>query len=229
MSDLKNILLRLLMNRLFFLAVALISLSATGQSNPKTSVNGCGSGWNTYLVPDSIPLLQCNFNNSCNAHDLCYGVCEKSSSGICLYRKCKKGGELYNSDQCLTDNAIIQSRIEAKARRSKCDINLYKNIKSQNKNKPVCAAFAIVYISAVKEWGNPAFNGMDDLKSEAAKEQGQEAYENAIRAYFKKGTDKQFKTFVTAWEENRSTVDFNEPLQFTAKTGLKNKEMKDIK
>ncbi|MBH0047928.1 MULTISPECIES: hypothetical protein [Pseudoalteromonas] len=30
------------------------------------SANGCGTGWNTYLVPD-YP-----FENSCNQHDLCY-------------------------------------------------------------------------------------------------------------------------------------------------------------
>lgn len=43
-------------------------------------VNGCGSGWNTYLVPDMdylslIELAWIDFTKACNAHDKCYGTC----------------------------------------------------------------------------------------------------------------------------------------------------------
>ena len=55
------------------------SLKAQGATTSVPSLpgpNGCGTGWNTWLVPDSLPVLSCAFESACNAHDVCYGKCE---------------------------------------------------------------------------------------------------------------------------------------------------------
>ena len=49
------------------------------------TVNGCGSGWNTYLVPDrdySIIgyLFDVDFKVACNKHDACYGTCAENKA-----------------------------------------------------------------------------------------------------------------------------------------------------
>lgn len=51
------------------------------------TVNGCGSGWNTYFVPDMdylslIELAWIDFSKACNEHDKCYGTCG-SDKGLC--------------------------------------------------------------------------------------------------------------------------------------------------
>ena len=48
----------------------------------KPSVNGCGSGWSKYLVPDRdyltwFALEDADFGPACDNHDRCYGTCGK--------------------------------------------------------------------------------------------------------------------------------------------------------
>ncbi|MBR3924663.1 MAG: hypothetical protein IKJ45_16210, partial [Kiritimatiellae bacterium] len=49
------------------------------------SVNGCGSGWNTYLVPDADysiigKIFGVDFEVACNRHDRCYGTCAENKN-----------------------------------------------------------------------------------------------------------------------------------------------------
>ena len=67
------------------LTIFLIVPSAVAQTLPQpTAPNGCGTGWNRYFVPDSIPLFQCQFKSCCDNHDVCYGKCESSVAGVCV-------------------------------------------------------------------------------------------------------------------------------------------------
>ena len=68
----------IIISMIFFLQVPKISLAVTENDtqNLLVNINGCGTGWNNWLVPDSIPVLQCKFTEACNQHDLCYGNCE---------------------------------------------------------------------------------------------------------------------------------------------------------
>lgn len=110
--------------------------------------NGCGSGFNEKLVPDSIfgiDLIQ-----ACANHDNCYS-------------KCLEGGENYGKPIC-----DQQSEKAKELRRAVCDQKFrieIQNICNQLDRKnfakvQICELIANVYPYAVDKGGKGSFNGV---------------------------------------------------------------------
>lgn len=198
--------------------------SSTGSST-HLAVNGCGTGWNTWLVPDSIPVLQCTFEQACNGHDVCYGKCEgkvrDTSAPECEYLRCREGGDLVGTSRCngsdLTMAALLGS---AQQRRLGCDNRLSLSIRTQNQGKPVCQAFGLVYRFAVRQWADGAFRGIDE--SGKYLEQTRADYDGAIREFFKSGSEDEFRRFVASIDETKPLVNLSEPIKYEKGRGLVN-------
>lgn len=193
---------------------------ASAQSVLKTEANGCGSGWNRYLVPDSIPIAQCDFRDSCDTHDVCYGRCEETTDGECQYRRCQEGGDLYKSPLCLTDRTIFESTRKAMERRRSCDNDFYNNLRRANPGKAACEAFAIVYKVAVKNFGANAFAGMGELG--LVLRQDQEDYERQIREFFRHGSERDFQLLVEQFDAGTLKLNMRSPIRFRLGEGLSN-------
>lgn len=191
------------------------------------AVNGCGSGWNTWLVPDSIPVLQCNLVEACNQHDRCYGKCEgrarDATAAECEYLACREGGNLYQSERCETDIRLVRLLSDAQQRRRSCDQTLADDIASQNAGKVACEAFAAVYRFAVQKWGDSAFRGIDAVLLADAVGQPKAEYDAAIREFFRSGTTEQFERFMSRTSNGGRSVDLAKPIEFDPETGLVNK------
>jgi len=195
------------------------SILANQEASEKTSPNGCGTGWNRYFVPDSIPIVQCSFEVACDEHDICYGKCENSITGDCEYRRCREGGDLYKNTKCKTDENILHSGVKAGLRRLQCDTEFYQKLRTINKGKFVCEAFAIVYRDAVKNWGEGAWNGIARFEGPT---QDQDEYEKAIRDLFSKGTEEQFKGIVDADITGSKSINLKRPIKYDSIKGLVN-------
>lgn len=180
--------------------------------------NGCGSSWNTYLVPDSIPLLKCTFRKACDDHDGCYGKClgriRDPQAPQCEYLRCNKGGDLHGTPECDESIKLAQLFKSAMDRRRSCDVNIGRAIREGNTGRPVCQAFAYVYEKAVKDLGESYFSGLDPTAQAVG--QPQHEYELAIREFFKKGSPAEFEAF------NTSPPSFTAPLKFVPGRGLVN-------
>lgn len=188
---------------------------AQGESAP----NGCGTGWNRYLVPNSIPILQCEFKEACNTHDTCYARCEKSLDGDCEYRRCRPGGDLAGNAICWTDERYLSLANKARQRRNTCDANFHSDLLKLNAGRYVCHAFAVIYRDAVKIWGDGPFIGIDPAPNLT---QQREDYEKAIRDFFIGGTEPQFRRIVEEDKTGRQTVDMKRNIRFTPDKGLEN-------
>jgi hypothetical protein len=202
----------------------LVSLAASAEDAKKnaellgSAPNGCGAGWTVYLVPDSIPLFRCTFRAACDGHDNCYGKCSgralDTTAPECEYLRCKAGGDLFNSAQCKTSIRLTKLAVEAQARRKTCDLGLGSAIVANNIGRPVCQAFGYAYEKAVRSFGNPNFQGLDNVASTL--KQPKEEYEAAIREFFRKGTDAEFAKF------NANPPSFELPLKYVEGRGLIN-------
>jgi hypothetical protein len=183
-----------------------------------SSPNGCGAGWSTYLVLDSIPLLQCTFKAACDAHDNCYGKCSgrmtDPTAPECEYLRCRAGGDLFSSGQCKTSIKLTKLAVEAQKRRKTCDVGLGNDIVANNVGRPVCQAFGYVYEKAVRNFGDPNFQGIDSAPSTI--KQSKEEYEAAIREFFRKGTTAEFEKF------NASPPSLDSSLKYVEGQGLTN-------
>jgi hypothetical protein len=189
----------------FSFALLLLTLHATQAQDAKTNAellksapNGCGAGWSIYLVPDSIPVAQCRFKAACDAHDNCYGKCEGRArdpkAPECEYLRCRKGGDLDGASVCETSAKFSRLAGAAIDRRRKCDVSLGQQIREDNKEKWVCAAFAYVYEHAVKTFGDAYFQGLDAVAGNI--KQPKEEYDAAIREFFRQGTPAEFGAFL---------------------------------
>jgi hypothetical protein len=205
--------------------VAALLICGEGQAQP----NGCGSGWSTYVVPDKIALLQCTMKSACDAHDDCYSVCKGRTDGICLYQKCRAGGELAGQDACLIQPALIQSAGAAMTRRAQCDVKLAEAIIDANPNRWPCRAIAIIYREAVKLWGDGAFAGYGSDQTPAAWKQSQADYEAAIAAFLAKASEADFRKFVESYEQGTDKLNFCGRLQYVDGQGLRNVDPREYK
>lgn len=144
--------------------VALACLGVAGYSDVLSQMNGCGTGWNSYLVPDRIVLPQCEFRTACDSHDVCYGRCASQVASNraphCEYLRCTSAGDLVGSAECRSDR-YKDLRDQANNRKRRCDSGFYSDIVTLNNEKPVCRAFATIYSRAVRWFGESAFAGMD--------------------------------------------------------------------
>lgn len=139
----------------------LVTLCFSSQAQ-SIAVNGCGSGWNTYLVPDSIPLLNCKFEKPCNRHDACYGKCilgtPDAANPACRYLECKPGGSLAGQSICFSKQ-FIQLAQNANQRRLACDINFYADLIKENPRNLACQTFSALYREMVMVFGSSSFLG----------------------------------------------------------------------
>lgn len=195
----------------------------------KAEPNGCGSGWNTALVPDKIGLLGCTMKNACDAHDTCYGLCEKRTDGECAYRRCRVGGDLAGKPACRVDAALLKSEGDAMTRRSVCDSKFAAAIMESNPERWACKAVAIIYREAVKKWGNPNFSGYGGWSEPAAWKQSQQDYEKAIALFVEKSTDTEFRQFVKSFDTDKPDVNFCARLRYSSTSGLENVDPKENK
>jgi hypothetical protein len=190
----------LLVRSFVFVALTAVLGVANAQSN------GCGTGWNASLVPDSVSVLQCTFLDACNAHDRCYAVCDRRKDGECAYQECRPGGSLVGSKVCTEDPQYVGLLFKAQQRRSSCDQALYTDIRQLNTGKSICEAIAVVYRYAVKNWGDSAFNGYGLGYQPPAWKQSQEEYNNAIRTFLGAASAEQLQSFVKSFDEKKPPV-----------------------
>lgn len=103
--------------------------------------NGCGSGVERYVVPDRLKIIGCDFKQSCDQHDVCYGACSSTLQNNmppqCEYLRCQLGGDLYGSNIC--DSVKFRRlRIAAEERRAKCDAEFMVNLVKNNPGNSRC-------------------------------------------------------------------------------------------
>jgi len=105
--------------------------------------NGCGSGWNEIIVPDSYPFTKINFTQSCGTHDLCYS-------------KCISDCDRYTENKCGEHWKI--------SRKDACDTVFLNDMNASCENswewaKGGCKELAIAYFKAVSRYGWSSFYG----------------------------------------------------------------------
>ncbi|NCT98316.1 MAG: hypothetical protein GXD23_13180 [Comamonadaceae bacterium] len=108
---------------------------------------------------------------------------------------------------------------EARQRRNTCDANFYSDLLKLNADRFVCHAFAIVYRDAVKIWGDGPFMGVDSAPNLT---QQREDYEKAIRDFFVRGTETQFRQIVEEDKKGQKAVDMKRNIRFMPDKGLVN-------
>jgi hypothetical protein len=214
--------------KVFLLRITSLVLGLTVASiTSAQSTNGCGSGWNTYLVPDSLPLGICNFEQSCNNHDVCYGKCDTASTDSaeqnprCAYLQCKKGGRHFEDDSVCSQSIYKTSEIEAKKRKATCDSRFYSEIADFNNSRPICVAFAALYSKAVQKFGEGAFMGA--APAEGTNENALPISRGNMRAFeqfLKEAGDSELKKVIEDIKKPSTQIDPSRPLRFEKGKGL---------
>ncbi|MCP1445520.1 hypothetical protein J3D54_004652 [Pseudomonas sp. GGS8] len=198
------------------LFTVLCSLSAAAEPRGGSEPNGCGSGWNRAFVPDSIKGV-CEMKASCDAHDTCYSKCEQSLEGECEYRRCRVGGDIYDTAACRT---VKFGRLlgAAQVRRNDCDLVLQNDIVNSNAPR-VCGVVAILYRRAVNFLADGAFVGATPVYTIADKTK----YNKALEDFLSQGTDEQFNNFIKSEQSKKPDIDLLRPVTFDKTSGLINK------
>lgn len=133
---------------------------------PGKVVNGCGSTYSRFLVPDNIPTPfgVCRIESACNKHDLCYGKCldggdfSVERKQFCQYLDCKNGASRGNFAACRSP-AMLQFTEMADKRKEECDASFYRDVIKDNPDSPACKLVSSIYEAAVRKLGGGAFNG----------------------------------------------------------------------
>ncbi len=172
-------------------------------------------------MPNQIPVLQCNFLESCNHHDDCYAQCENSVEGACEYRRCRPGGDLFKDIRCDTDVKLMKLYGDAMRRKKSCDVSFYTSMVQQNAGW-ACRAFAIVYTKAVKDFGDGAFNGLNAMQNTPALKQGEQEYNHALDEFFRSANETEFQEFVRTQEARDGEVKLCGRIIYTKAAGLQN-------
>lgn len=204
----------------------LVAIQPPALAQPDAAANGCGSGWNTYLVPDALPVLGCQFESACNGHDQCYGKCIPGAPGSkapeCEYLRCRKGGDLEGRPECGTP-AFSELRLAATERRQTCDRNFYTALLNTNRDRRRCAAFAALYRGAVQLFGDGSFFGVGPEATDRAPEIRMPAdAQEAIIELLSEGTPNQLEAVVHKLEAPEPELDLTQPLKFDRWRGLRN-------
>lgn len=204
----------------FFCVLCLaFSLDASSQTN------GCGSGWNTYLVPDRLPLSSCEFKSACDVHDICYGKCEglkpSDRPPQCEYLRCRKGGDLVGSDTCINVKYVRLEKA-ANERKGQCDAKFYNNLVSTNPNRPVCRVFAAIYGKAVELLAGGAFIGIGATLSGGLSEAQVDRSLAAINELLTSLSPDQLAAYEKALSEGKVAIDWSKELAFSKQRLLYN-------
>ena len=182
--------------------------------------NGCGTGWNSYLVPNEIPLAGCKFEQACNAHDLCYSKCvskDNLDNPLCKYKRCWTPGDLKGKKICQDPEygRLVNAAVE---RKNTCDQSFYNKLVSDNQNVPICDKFARIYRYAVSKLGGDAFNGLGvsfGLTSEQ-----QRNNREAIGKLLTTWPQSRIEGYVAEMEAGRKVINWNKELKFDQDIGL---------
>ena len=194
-----------------FLCLGAAHITALGQGN------GCGTGWNSYLVPDRIVLAQCEFRSACDAHDVCYGKCGDvpvaDRPSHCEYLRCKPGGDLLGNEQCRSkkfDDLFGQ----ANRRQRMCDTRFYLDLRAGNEGKPVCRAFTTIYSRAVRWFGEGAFAGMDGRPGVGLNAEQASRSTDAIAEALSTLTPQELDALSEEISSGRSPIDWSKEVVF---------------
>lgn len=203
---------------LLFSASKLFSADLFDPKEKSNFENGCGTGWNTYLVPDNIPLANCKLQAACNAHDVCYSKClavENKDNSLCIYKKCLIAG---NKEKICGSPAYVRIRQQAMDRKTSCDSNFYSQIIADNQSKPICKNFARLYKFAVTHLGKSAFSGMG-ISGGLTKEQQNENL-NALNNLLTKWPENRIQSYLSDVESGKVNINWEKPLTFNENSGL---------
>ncbi|NCT84021.1 MAG: hypothetical protein GXC94_12795 [Comamonadaceae bacterium] len=188
--------------------------------------NGCGSGWNRYLVPDSLRIVGCNFRPACDAHDICYGRCTVfkpgSSPPQCEYLRCESGGDLAGKPICHS-TSFRDNRLAAEERRVKCDAAFMVDIVRSNPGNARCELFSGLYPFAVRVLGAKNFMGMDGSEQVAMSKADRQRYARAIQQLLDTWPEDRLAALALQIREGKAGVDLNRPIEFDPKRGLRNR------
>lgn len=211
------------LNRLTVCAVFAIG-SALTFAQP---TNGCGSGWNAYLVPDSLPLGVCDFKQACDNHDICYGKClpdtpeqTTTASPRCAYLDCKAGGKLNANKEVCGQPLYVNSLRDAISRKQTCDERFYTELAVFNRDRLVCRAFGLLYREAVKRFGEGAFAGAAPGPNSPDSVPLTAGNLAAIQQFLRQASDDQLRVFVQRMSSPATAVDPSRPLRVDSARGL---------
>lgn len=180
--------------------------------------NGCGTGWNKYLVPDNIPIASCKLEAACNAHDVCYSKClatENTENPLCRYKQCLKAE---TKEKNCGSPAYVRIKKQAMDRKTLCDNNFYAQTINDNQDKPICKNFARLYKFAVAHLGNGAFSGMG-ISGGLTKEQQNDNL-NAINNLLTMWPENRIQSYLSDVESGKIIINWEKPLAFKESSGL---------
>jgi hypothetical protein len=207
-----------------------LTIASPGIRAQSSAPNGCGSGWNTYLVPDSIPIMNCKFENSCNKHDACYGKCiagtPDASNPACRYLQCRSGGSLAGQSIC-SSKQFKQLAIDASKRRLACDLSFYTDLLKDNPKNLACQTFSALYREMVMVFGSDSFLGAG-ADSELALYQWSTPYETeqAIGDILSYGSRDHLISTIQRLNSSNShgkKLDLSKPVVYDKQLGLVNR------
>lgn len=190
----------------------------------QAQVNGCGSGWNRYLVPNEIKPLGCNFETACNRHDECYGRCA-IQQGIqrepqCEYLDCATDGPLEGTEACESVR-FRQLRLAANERRTQCDARFMLDLDKTNAEKPRCLFWTALYPFAVRVFGGKAFLGADASAANVSPAD-RKAYALAVNQMLEMWSDAQIAAYTQRLLNGDLEVDLTRRIVFDRKIGFRN-------
>jgi hypothetical protein len=210
--------------QLIVILSVMFSVSSFAQTAtlPSPAPNGCGSSWNTYLVPDSIPILGCDFKDACNQHDTCYARCLPNTPTAllpeCTYLKCEQNGELNGQAQCNTE-PFNTLRAQAAQRKKSCDLNFYSTLGAKNFSNLVCHAFSSLYYKAVDRFGGGSFFGA--APTIASLDVVPNFNRAVIADFLKNASPAELKRVEEDLKMTTPSLDLSKPLTFSADKGLR--------
>lgn len=134
--------MKLILAHIFLGAVLSVNVAIAKDFN-----NGCGSGWNEPVVPDSIGPLCIDFKAACSDHDNCYS-------------RCLEGGTNFGKPVCA--HTELEQR---ESRRLSCDSGFLERMRISCSlcdpvRRPLCNGVASSYEIAVRAGGKGGFNGL---------------------------------------------------------------------
>ena len=206
-------------------AMLALALCLSGWSAAQET-NGCGTGWNRYLIPDKLKIIGCNFRPACDAHDVCYGRCFGftlgSSPPQCEYLRCERGGDLAGQSAC-DSVAFRENRLAAQERRVLCDAAFMVDISRTNPGNARCDLFSGLYPFAVRVLGAKNFLGMEPPDRVTMSQADQQRYASAINELMAKWPSDRLADLARQIREGTSGVDLTKPIEFDAQSGLRNR------
>jgi hypothetical protein len=208
------------------LVKALAVASVLGPCVAKAQMtNGCGTGWNRYIVPDEIQPLGCSFRAACDGHDVCYGRCVETPlngqtrAPHCEYLDCEPGGVLAGNEVCDTQRFDVLRRL-AHRRRTQCDAQFMLDLDANNADKPRCLLFTAFYPFMVRVLGGSAFLGADASAVIVPLEE-RKSYMDAFNAMLTGWSDVQMQVYANRLRAGQVGTDFSGPIVFDPLTGFR--------